>query len=60
MLSHAGLCIELVCAWQIRFFERIKLERRVKQIEGKADRGHALSAEEQQQLKQHKENLQVL
>lgn len=45
---------------KIRFFERIKLERRVKQIEGKADRGHALSAEEQQQLKQHKENLQYV
>jgi len=59
-LLHASLCIELVCALQIRFFERVKLERRVKQIEGKADRGHALSAEEQQHLKQHKENLQVI
>ncbi|DBA91221.1 TPA: hypothetical protein ACH3X2_004095 [Trebouxia sp. C0005] len=45
---------------KIRFFERVKLERRVKQIEGKADRGHALSAEEQQHLKQHKENLQYV
>ena len=44
---------------QVRFFERVKLERRIKQIEGKAHRGHVLSSEEQQQLKQHSENLQV-
>jgi hypothetical protein len=60
VLSCWVLCIEPLCASQIRFFERVKLERRVKQIEGKADRGHALSAEEQQHLKQHKENLQVI
>jgi len=59
-LLYASLCIETLCGLQIRFFERVKLERRVKQIEGKADRGHALSAEEQQHLKQHKENLQVI
>ena len=44
---------------QVRFFERVKLERRIKQLEGKADKGHTLSAEELQALKQNREDLQV-
>ena len=44
---------------QIRFFERVKLERRLKQLQGKAQRGHALSASEQQQMQKWQKDLQV-
>lgn len=44
---------------QIRFFERVKLERRIKQLQGKAKRGHALSAVEQQQIQKWEQELQV-
>ena len=47
------------CTLQIRFFERVKLERRIKQLEGKASRGHVLSSSELDQIQQSKENLQV-
>ena len=50
---------QVLIAVQVRFFERVKLERRIRQIEGKAHRGHVLSSEEQQQLKRHRDNLQV-
>ena len=56
-------CLLLYChfliAVQVRFFERVKLERRIRQIEGKAHRGHVLSSEEQQELKRYSHNLQV-
>ncbi|KAL3142959.1 hypothetical protein ABBQ38_003244 [Trebouxia sp. C0009 RCD-2024] len=45
---------------KIRFFERIKLERRIKQLSGKAQRGHALSATEQQQIQKLKQDLQYV
>ena len=44
---------------QIRFFERVKLERRAKQLDSKAERGHALSEDEVQSLQQIKQDLQV-
>ena len=44
---------------QIRFFERLKLERRLKQLKGKAQRGHALSASEQQQMQDWEQDLKV-
>ena len=44
---------------QIRFFERVKLERGLKQLKGKAQRGHALSASEQQQIQKWEQDLQV-
>lgn len=43
----------------MRFFERVKLERRIQQLEGKQARGHALTAEEQQALINAKGDLQV-
>lgn len=56
-LQGSGECA--YCVLQIRFFERIKLERRIKQLSGKAQRGHALSATEQQQIQKLKQDLQV-
>lgn len=44
---------------QIRFFERVKLERRVKQLEGKEKRGHALSDAELDQIQKSRQALQV-
>ena len=45
---------------QVRFFERVKLERRINKLDGKQARGHALSADEQQQITDAKSDLQVL
>lgn len=44
---------------QVRFFERVKVERQINKLEGKQLRGHALSSDEQQQLQSAKLDLQA-